>query len=72
MARIVGMNEMGDNLEHLCYQNLDLDMYNNVQEALLQTKPKRCEYQSKWENNLTELLKAHQISGRIKKKNNNI
>jgi len=72
MARIVGMNEMGDNLEHLCYQNLDLDMYNNVQEALLQTKPKRCEYQSKWEHNLTELLKTHQISGRIKKKNNNI
>src|SRR5690606_21678275 len=31
MARIVGMNEMADNLEHLCYQNLDLDMYNNVQ-----------------------------------------
>ncbi len=22
MARIVGMNEMADNLEHLCYQNL--------------------------------------------------
>lgn len=72
MARIVGMNEMADNLEHLCYQNLDLDMYNNVQEALLQTKPKRCEYQTKWENNLTTLLEQHHISGRIKKKNNNI
>jgi guanosine-3',5'-bis(diphosphate) 3'-pyrophosphohydrolase len=31
MARIVGMNEMADNLELLCYQNLDLDMYSNVQ-----------------------------------------
>lgn len=72
MARIVGMNEMGDNLEHLCYQNLDLEMFNNVQQALLQTKPKRCEYQSLWEKNLTELLHKHQISGRIKKKNNNI
>ncbi|MGE8559928.1 MAG: RelA/SpoT family protein [Acinetobacter sp.] len=72
MARIVGMNEMADNLEHLCYQNLDLDMFNNVQEALFQTKPKRCEYQSLWEKNLTELLQQHQISGRIKKKNNNI
>ncbi len=72
MARIVGMNEMADNLEHLCYQNLDLDMYNDVQEALLQTKPKRCEYQSKWEAKLTELLEQHQIIGRIKKKNNNI
>jgi len=72
MARIVGMNEMADNLEHLCYQNLGLDMFNNVQDALLQTKPKRCEYQSIWEKNLTELLQQHQISGRIKKKNNNI
>lgn len=72
MGRIVGMNEMADNLEHLCYQNLDLDMYNNVQEALFQTKPKRCEYQSIWEKKLTELLDQHQISGRIKKKNNNI
>ncbi|CAM4183053.1 RelA/SpoT family protein [Acinetobacter pragensis] len=72
MARLVGMNEMADNLEHLCYQNLDLDMYNNVQDALLQTKPKRCEYQTKWENNLTSLLQEHRISGRIKKKNNNI
>ncbi|MFP6842504.1 MAG: HD domain-containing protein [Acinetobacter sp.] len=72
MARIVGMNEMADNLEHLCYQNLDLDMYNNIQEALLQTKPKRCDYQSLWEKNLTDLLQQHQISGRIKKKNNNI
>ena len=72
MARIVGMNEMADNLEHLCYQNLDLDMYNNIQEALLRTKPKRCDYQSLWEKNLTDLLQQHQISGRIKKKNNNI
>ncbi|WP_407306988.1 RelA/SpoT family protein [Acinetobacter sp.] len=72
MARIVGMNEMADNLEHLCYQNLDLDMFNNVQEALFQTKPKRCEYQSIWEKKLTELLQQHHISGRIKKKNNNI
>ena len=49
MARIVGMNEMADNLELLCYQNLDLDMYNNVQTALLESKPKRCEYQTQWE-----------------------
>ena len=72
MARIVGMNEMADNLEHLCYQNLDLDMYNNVQEALLHTKPKRCEYQAIWENKLTALLQENALQGRIKKKNNNI
>jgi guanosine-3',5'-bis(diphosphate) 3'-pyrophosphohydrolase len=49
MARIVGMNEMGDNLEYLCYQNLDLDVFNKIQQALQQTRPKRCEYQQIWE-----------------------
>lgn len=72
MARLVGMNEMADNLEHLCYQNLDLDMFNDVQEALLKTKPERCKYQSDWEQNLSNLLNESNIPGRIKKKNNNI
>ncbi|MFW2124610.1 RelA/SpoT family protein, partial [Acinetobacter ursingii] len=72
MARLVGMNEMADNLEHLCYQNLDLDMFNDVQAALLATKPKRCEYQTVWEQKLTDLLKTYDLKGRIKKKNNNI
>lgn len=72
MARLVGMNEMGDNLEYLCYQNLDLDMFNNVQDGLAKTKPERCKYQSIWEHNLTDLLEKNHIQGRIKKKNNNI
>lgn len=72
MARLVGMNEMADNLEHLCYQNLDLDMYNDVQESLLSTKPERCQYQTVWEQNLADLLHTYSIEGRIKKKNNNI
>lgn len=72
MARLVGMNEMGDNLENLCYQNLDLDMFDNVQNALRVTKPERCKYQSIWEQNLAELLHNYHIQGRIKKKNNNI
>ncbi len=72
MARLVGMNEMADNLEHLCYQNLDLDMYNDVQAALLQTKSKRCEYQAIWEKKLSDLLEQHRLQGRIKKKDNNI
>lgn len=71
MARLVGMNEMADWLENLCYQNLDLDMYASVQQALIETKPKRCEYQSIWEQKLHQLLEQHHIQGRIKKKNNN-
>jgi len=47
-------------------------MFDNVQNALLQTKPERCKYQSIWEQNLAELLHNYHIQGRIKKKNNNI
>lgn len=72
MARLVGMNEMADNLEHLCYQNLDLDLFSNIQDALAQTKPERCKYQTDWEQNLADLLHTYSIQGRIKKKNNNI
>ena len=72
MARLVGMNEMADNLAHLCYQKLDLDMYNNIQESLAETKPERCKYQSIWEQHLADLLNSYHIQGRIKKKNNNI
>ena len=72
MARIVGMNEMADNLEHLCYQNLDLDLFNKVQTALQQTRAQRHEYRQVWEKKLHQLLQDHHIQGRIKKKNNNI
>lgn len=72
MARIVGMNEIADNLEYLCYQNLDLDLFNRIQEALQQTRPRRCQYQQVWEDNLHHLLKTFNLQGKVKKKNNNI
>lgn len=71
MARLVGMNEMGDWLEDLCYQNLDIDMYASIQQALADTKLKRQEYQNFWEEKLNQILSDNNIQGRIKKKNNN-
>lgn len=71
MARLVGMNDLADKLENLCYQNLDLDMFEQVSNALLETKPKRCQYQAIWESKLLDLLQSANIHGRIKKKNNN-
>jgi guanosine-3',5'-bis(diphosphate) 3'-pyrophosphohydrolase len=71
MARLVGMNEMADWLENLCYQNLDLDLYASVQQALQETKQRRYEYQLIWEEHLNDLLAQQNIKGRIKKKNNN-
>ena len=72
MARLVGMNDLADKLELLCYQNLDLDMFERVNNALIDTKTKRCEYQAIWESKLRDLLNDTNLEGRIKKKNNNI
>lgn len=72
IARIVGMNEIADHLERLCYQNLDLDTFEQIQQALEKTRPQRCEYQKTWEKNLHHLLEQHHIQGHVNKKNNNI
>ena len=71
MARLVGMNEMADWLENLCYQNLDLDMYATVQSALSQHSRQREQLQRHWKLRLTDLLRDYQLTGRIKSKNNN-
>ncbi|TXJ07719.1 MAG: bifunctional (p)ppGpp synthetase/guanosine-3',5'-bis(diphosphate) 3'-pyrophosphohydrolase [Acinetobacter sp.] len=71
MARLVGMNEMADWLENLCYQNLDLDMYASVQQTLERTKAERHQYQDLWQQRLQDMLQQQHIEGRIKKKNNN-
>lgn len=71
MARLVGMNEIADWLENLCYQNLDLELYEQVQNALAETKEDRCQYQKIWEERLHHIFEQHHINGRLKKKNNN-
>lgn len=72
MARLVGMNDIGDQLELLCYQNLDLDVYNNVQDALLEAKPERCQYQKVWEVALQELFLLLGITAHLEKKDNKV
>lgn len=71
MARLVGMNEMADWLENLCYQNLDLDMYADIQAALQKTEIQRNEHQDSWKQHLKSILKKLDVEGRVKKKNNN-
>lgn len=72
MARIVGMNDMGDKLELLCYENLDLDLYHNIQQALLDAKPTRCEYQKVWQAELDDIFQQLNISAHVEKKDNKV
>ncbi|MDO4223153.1 MAG: HD domain-containing protein, partial [Acinetobacter sp.] len=73
MARIVGMNDIADQLELLCYQNLDLELYNNVQDALLAAKPERCQYQKIWEQHLYQLFEQFEFKdAHLEKKDNKV
>lgn len=72
MARIVGMNNMGDQLELLCYENLDLEVFNNIQQALLEAKPNRCQYQQQWERDLDAIFKNLGIEATIEKQDNKV
>lgn len=72
MARIVGLNEIADQLELLCYQNLDLDLYNNVQNALQETKPERCKGQTYWENTLNQLFQSLNLCATLEKRDNKV
>ncbi|WLF84269.1 bifunctional (p)ppGpp synthetase/guanosine-3',5'-bis(diphosphate) 3'-pyrophosphohydrolase [Moraxella sp. ZY210820] len=72
MARIVGMNDMADQLELLCYENLDLEVFNNIQNALAEAKPNRCQYQKQWEQALAHIFQTLEIAATIEKKDNKV
>ncbi len=72
MARIVGMNELGDKLELLCYENLDTTQYHNIQTALAESKPIRCQYQKVWESALQEIFAQLDVEGKLEKKDNKV
>lgn len=72
MGRIVGLNDIADTLEMLCYQNLDLELYNNVQNALLEAKPERCKGQSRWEEILNRLFNTLNIEAHFEKRDNKV
>lgn len=70
MARLLGMNEMADLLEDLCYFHLDPDVYHTVKDALQQHQAEREEYQVIWANRLENALQTLHIQGKMQAKDN--
>ncbi|MFB2538101.1 MULTISPECIES: RelA/SpoT family protein [unclassified Acinetobacter] len=70
MARLLGMNEMADLLENLCYENLDPDLYQTATEALAEHEAERIEYQGIWQVRLQDALNTLGIWGEIETKDN--
>lgn len=72
MARLVGMNDIADRLELLCYENLDPTMYERVKSALNNTRAQRETYQKIWAERLINTVKALELKGYLEEKDNNI
>lgn len=72
MARLVGMNDIADQLEILCYENLDRVLFTRISSALQNTKTQRETYQKIWAERLSNTITALGLQGSLKEKNNNI
>lgn len=72
MARLVGMNDIADQLELLCYENLDNTLFKRIQTALKSTRTQRSTYQKIWAERLTRTLETLNLHGVIEEKDNNI
>jgi guanosine-3',5'-bis(diphosphate) 3'-pyrophosphohydrolase len=72
MARLVGMNDIADQLELLCYENLDPTLYERVRTALGNTRAQRETYQKIWAERLLNIIHTLGLTGSLEEKDNNI
>lgn len=72
MARLVGMNDIADQLELLCYENLDPALFTRIQTALQTTRTQRSTYQKVWAERLDKTIKTLGLHGTLEEKDNNI
>jgi guanosine-3',5'-bis(diphosphate) 3'-pyrophosphohydrolase len=72
MARLVGMNDIADQLERLCWANLEPELYQHLTDALDEaTLPRRQEQQGR-QHQLEEHIRALGLHGVVFAKNNDI
>lgn len=72
MARLVGMNDIADRLELLCYENLDPVLYSRISTALQNTRTQRETYKKIWAERLSNTISALGLHGTLQEKDNNI
>ncbi len=72
IARLVGINGIADQLELLCYENLDPELFNRIQVALQSTRTQRSTSQKIWLERLNKIIKTLALQGCLEEKDNNI
>lgn len=71
-ARILGLNDIADYIEILCYRNLNPEMYNKLSDKLLQHGLGRNFQIENIQNYLNIVLNKLQINGQVRKTDNKV
>ncbi len=71
-ARVMGMNDIADHIEILCYRNLDYSMYTKLSDKLLQHGLGRKLRQDIIQGYLQKLLHRQQLQGHVKVLDNRV
>ncbi|MEC7119265.1 MAG: HD domain-containing protein [Pseudomonadota bacterium] len=72
MARLVGMNEIADQLEKLCFENLEPDMFARLSAALAESAEQRMELRLQRAFALDTLIEEIGLHGHITPRDNDI
>ncbi|MBP2280141.1 GTP pyrophosphokinase/guanosine-3',5'-bis(diphosphate) 3'-pyrophosphohydrolase [Psychrobacter sp. PL19] len=71
-ARLMGLNDIADYIEELCYRNLDSDMYNKLSDKLLQHGLGRNFQRESVHRYLTIVMNNLELSGHVKVLDNRV
>ncbi len=66
LARVMGMNDIADYIEILCYRNLDYEMYTKLSDKLLQHGLGRRLHKEGIQGHLQKLLQSQKLQGSVK------
>lgn len=72
MGRLVGVNEIADQLELLCYENLEPEQFKRLHDELERTAADRQQTKAHWAGEIGQFMAAHGLHGTPTPINNDI
>jgi len=63
MARLVGVNDLADKLELLCYENLEPELYKKLHDELVRTEDERLKAKMHWAGEIEHFILDHGLHG---------
>jgi len=63
MGRLVGVNEIADQLEILCYENLEPELFKRLHDELVQSTDDRLRAKQHWAGEIGRFIAGHHLHG---------